>query len=111
LGRAGAAFFRALVTPAGRRTGAAAALPAFPLQVRDGTEPAGALDAAVRDRFDVIGWDIRGADDGSRARCFSSVEAAERFLATRREVGPIWPMSSMRQRMATARRWQPQGGS
>jgi pimeloyl-ACP methyl ester carboxylesterase len=50
-------------------------------QVRDGTEPAGALDAAVRDRFDVIGWDIRGADDGSRARCFSSVEVAERFFS------------------------------
>jgi pimeloyl-ACP methyl ester carboxylesterase len=49
-------------------------------QVRNGSQPAGVLDAAVQARFDVVGWDVRGADEASRARCFDSDDSAKSFF-------------------------------
>ncbi len=40
-----------------------------------------ALDAATEGRFDVVGWDIRGAGGTSRVDCFGDRAARERFWA------------------------------
>ncbi|GAA4671886.1 alpha/beta fold hydrolase [Phytohabitans rumicis] len=40
-----------------------------------------ALDAATEGRFDVVGWDIRGAGGDARVDCFGDVAARESFWA------------------------------
>lgn len=39
-----------------------------------------ALDAAGEGRFDVVGWDIRGAGESTHVRCFSNQRSAARFF-------------------------------
>jgi pimeloyl-ACP methyl ester carboxylesterase len=44
---------------------------------RDGAK----LDAAGQGRFDIVGWDVRGAGESTRVRCFRSRRSWERFFA------------------------------
>jgi pimeloyl-ACP methyl ester carboxylesterase len=46
-------------------------------QVRD---DGASLDAAGQGRFDVVGWDIRGAGDSTHVRCFRSEKRRARFF-------------------------------
>ena len=39
------------------------------------------LDAAGQGRFDIVGWDVRGAGESTRVRCFRSQRSWRRFLA------------------------------
>lgn len=43
---------------------------------RDGAK----LDAAGQGRFDIVGWDVRGAGESTRARCFRSQRSWRRFF-------------------------------
>jgi pimeloyl-ACP methyl ester carboxylesterase len=38
------------------------------------------LDAAGQGRFDVVGWDIRGAGESTQVRCFRSEQSRTRFF-------------------------------
>jgi pimeloyl-ACP methyl ester carboxylesterase len=38
------------------------------------------LDAAGRGRFDIVGWDVRGAGESTRVRCFRSQRSWRRFF-------------------------------
>jgi pimeloyl-ACP methyl ester carboxylesterase len=44
---------------------------------RDGAQ----LERSVNGRFDIVGWDIRGAGASTHIRCFHSQRAADRFFA------------------------------
>ena len=38
------------------------------------------LDAAGRGRFDIVGWDVRGAGESTRVRCFRTQRSWRRFF-------------------------------
>ena len=44
-------------------------------------EEGASLDAAGQGRFDVVGWDIRGAGDSTHVRCFRGEKRRARFFA------------------------------
>ena len=66
----------------GRRIGSLFVNPGGPggsvMQVKD---EGAALDAAGQGRFDVVGWDVRGAGESTRVRCFRSQSSWKRFFA------------------------------
>jgi pimeloyl-ACP methyl ester carboxylesterase len=75
------AVIRHLASRPGRRIGSLFVNPGGPAgsvqQVRD---DGASLDAAGRGRFDVVGWDIRGAGDSTHVRCFRREMRRARFF-------------------------------
>jgi len=48
--------------------------------IQDVRDEGATLDAAGQGRFDVVGWDIRGAGDSTHVRCFRSEKRRVRFF-------------------------------
>ncbi len=75
------AIIRHLAGRPGRRIGSLFVNPGGPAgsvqQVRD---EGAALDAAGKGRFDVVGWDVRGAGESSHVRCFGSERRRAAFF-------------------------------
>jgi pimeloyl-ACP methyl ester carboxylesterase len=75
------AVIRYLASRPGQRIGSLFTNPGGPAgsvqQVRD---EGAALDAAGRGRFDVVGWDIRGAGESTHVRCFRSEKRRAAFF-------------------------------
>jgi pimeloyl-ACP methyl ester carboxylesterase len=73
---------RHLADGPGRRIGSLFVNPGGPGgSVGEVRSNAAGLDAAGQGRFDVVGWDIRGAGESSRVRCFRSERRWEGFFA------------------------------
>jgi len=76
------AVIRHLASSPGRRIGSLFVNPGGPGgSVAEVKSNAAGLDAAGQGRFDVVGWDIRGAGESSRVRCFRSERGWESFFA------------------------------
>ena len=66
----------------GRRIGSLFVNPGGPGGSVEQVKHAGAqLDALGQGRFDIVGWDVRGAGESTRVRCFRSQRSWRRFFA------------------------------
>jgi pimeloyl-ACP methyl ester carboxylesterase len=73
---------RHLASRPGKRIGSMFVNPGGPAGSVDQVKRDGAkLDAAGLGRFDVVGWDLRGAGESTRVRCFRSDSTWKRFFA------------------------------